>query len=67
MRAPFLTPVVGNLNRSKEINGTPSLAYTNSVPDQRSLYPGRQHTLAFYIKRVVPEGQAAVASDAFFM
>ncbi len=32
--------------------GAPSQAYTNSVPDQQSLYPDGQHTLAFHIKRV---------------
>ncbi len=37
--------------------GTPSYAYTNSVPDQQSLYPDGQHTLAFYIKCVPPVGQ----------
>ncbi len=30
--------------------------YTNSVPDQPSLYPDGQHTLAFYIKCVPPVG-----------
>ncbi len=48
--------VVGNSNRSKGTNGTPSKAYTNSVPDQHSIYPGGQHTLAFYTKCVMPEG-----------
>ncbi len=36
--------------------GTPSKAYTNSVPDKQSLYPAGQHTLAFYIKCVPPVG-----------
>ncbi len=40
--------------------GTPSYAYTNSVPDQQSLYPDGQHTLAFYIKCVPPAGLHAV-------
>ncbi len=31
---------VDNLKRSKETNGIPSSAYTNSVPDQHSNYPG---------------------------
>ncbi len=47
MRTVFFTPVVGNLNRSKGVNGTPSKAYTNSVPDQYSMYPGGQHILAY--------------------
>ncbi len=37
--------------------GTTSLAYTNSAPDQQSLYPDGQHTLAFYIKCVPPVGR----------
>ncbi len=36
--------------------GTPNQAYTNSVPDQQSLYPDGQHTLVFYIKCVQPVG-----------
>ncbi len=56
MRAVFFTPVMGNLNRSKGTNGTPSQAYTNSVLDQHSIYPGGQHTLAFYTKCVLPGG-----------
>ncbi len=47
--------MMGNLNRSKGTNGTPSKAYTNSVPDQHSIYRGGQHTLAFYTKCVMPE------------
>ncbi len=48
---------MGNLNRSKGVNGTPSKAYTNSIPDQHSIYPGGQHTLAFFIKNVlIPVG-----------
>ncbi len=31
---------VGNLRRSKETNGIPSWACTNSVPDQHSTYLG---------------------------
>ncbi len=41
---------MGNLNRSKGTNGTPSWAYTNSVPDQHSIYSAGPHTLAFYAK-----------------
>ncbi len=37
-------------------HGTPSKAYTISVPDQHSLYPDGQHTLAFYIKCVPSVG-----------
>ncbi len=29
--------------------------YTNSVADQHSVYPGGQHTLAFYTKCVMPK------------
>ncbi len=32
------------------------LSLTNSVPDQQSLYPDGQHTLAFYIKCVPTVG-----------
>ncbi len=39
--------------------GTPSKAYTNSAPDQQSLYPDGQHTLAFFIKCVPPVGLQA--------
>ncbi len=55
---------MGNLNRSKGANGTPSQAYTNSVPDQHSIYPGGQHTLAFYTKCVMPEGSVLAAGVA---
>ncbi len=48
------------MNRSEGVNGTPGLAYTNSVPDQHSIYPGGQHTLVFYTKCVMPEGHVAV-------
>ncbi len=34
---------------------------TNPVPDQHSIYPGGQHTLAFYTKSVIPEGYVVVA------
>ncbi len=37
-------------------DGTPSKAYTNSVPDQQSLYPDGQHTFTFYTKLVPPGG-----------
>ncbi len=46
----------GKFKWSKGTNGTPSKAYTNSVPDQHSIYPGEQHTLAFYTKCVMSEG-----------
>ncbi len=39
--------------------GTQSQAYTTSVPAQQSLYPDGKHTLAFYIKCVLPVGLAA--------
>ncbi len=42
--------------------GTPSKAYANSVPDQQSLYPGGQHTLAFYTRCV-----SSVGCDAVFV
>ncbi len=61
MRTVFVfTPVVGNLNRSNGNIGTPSKAYTNSAPDQQSIYPDGQHTLAFYTKCVMPEGHVVV-------
>ncbi len=40
--------------------GTPSWAYTNSVPDQQSLYPGGQHTLAGVVVVVVVVGVVVV-------
>ncbi len=43
--------------------GTPSEAYTNSVPDQQSFYPDGQHTLAFYIKCVPPVGQGMLSEN----
>ncbi len=48
LRGRFFSPVVGNLNRSKGANGTPSKAYTSSVPGQHSLYHGGQHMVSFY-------------------
>ncbi len=63
MRTVFFTPMMGNLNRSKGVNGTPSQAYTNSVPDQHSMYPDGQHTLAFYTKSVMPKGQVVVVVE----
>ncbi len=51
---------MGNLNRTKGTNVAPSKAYTNSVPGQHSIYPGGQHTLAFYTKCVMPQGQLRV-------
>ncbi len=46
--------------KERGVYGTPSWAYTDSVPDQHSIYPGGQHTLAFYTKCVMPEGQFVV-------
>ncbi len=40
MRANIFTTVMGNLNRSKGTNGTPSEAYTSPVLGQHSIYPG---------------------------
>ncbi len=39
-------------------------AQTPTVPDQQSLYPDGQHTLAFYIKRVPPVGLHTVVRVA---
>ncbi len=50
------------LRREHEVHGTPGQAYTNLVPDQHSLYPVRQHTLAFYTKCVTPVGQLLALS-----
>ncbi len=57
---------MGNLNRSKGVNGTPSKAYTNSVPGQMNIYPDGPYTLAFYYtKYVMPEGLGGgVATEA---
>ncbi len=53
IKTDLFKPVVWNLYRS---NGTtPSKANTNSVPDQHSIYPGGQHTFAFYTKWVTPK------------
>ncbi len=35
------------------------MVYTNSAADQQSLYPNRQHALAFNIKCVPPFGGGA--------
>ncbi len=43
--------------------GNPSYAYTNSVPDQQSLYPDVQHPLTFYIKCVPPVGYRCRRDD----
>ncbi len=65
MRTVCFTPVVGNLNRSNGNNGAPSQAYTNSVPDQHSIYPGGQHTLAFYTKCAMLEEHVVVVDEAW--
>ncbi len=57
MRTLFTYFLNGELRREHEVQGTPRQTYTNSVPDQHSLYPVRQHTLAFYTKCVTPVGQ----------
>ncbi len=44
------------LTRNHGADGAPGLVYTNSVPDQHSLYPGGQHTLALFTKCVTPVG-----------
>ncbi len=51
----LLAPLTGNKEGSKGLT-----AYTNSVPDQQSLYPDGQHTLAFDIKCVPPVGQLSL-------
>ncbi len=38
--------MVWNLTRSNGSDGNPSKVYTNSVPGQNSVYPGKQLTLA---------------------
>ncbi len=60
MRTDFFTSVMGKLNRSKGVNGTPSQAYTNLVRDQHSTYPSGQHTLAFFTECVMPKGHVVV-------
>ncbi len=49
----LLASLTGNKDGSMEHMAW-SLARTNSVPDQHSIYPGGQHTLAFYTKCVMP-------------
>ncbi len=54
-RLYLLAPLTGNKDGGNGIYGTPSEAYTNLVPDQQSLHPDGQFTLAFYTKWVMPE------------
>ncbi len=42
--------------------GTPGKAFTHSVPDKHSLYPVGQHSFAFFTKRVMSMGLAAIAA-----
>ncbi len=60
MRTLLTCSLNWELRRKHGSYSTPSKAYANSVPDQPSLYPGEQHTLAFYIKCVPPVGHIAV-------
>ncbi len=56
--------MVGNVNRSKETNGSPSKAHANSVPNQHSIYPIGQNALAFLTKSVIPEGLFIVIAES---
>ncbi len=51
-------PTVGNLKRNRRTHGILSKTCTISVPDQHSILPSGS-TLAFYTRRVVPDGRAA--------
>ncbi len=57
MRTLFTCSLSWEYKREQRPYGTQSLANTNSVPDQQSLYPDGQHTLAFYIKCVPAMGE----------
>ncbi len=49
--------MMGNLKRIKWTIGFPSKAYTNSIPNQHSVYPGVHHTLyTFNTKLLMPGG-----------
>ncbi len=54
MRTLFICCLYWGLTKEHGVDGTPGYAYTSSASDQRSLYPGGQHTLAFYTKYVAP-------------
>ncbi len=58
----FFATAVGKLKRSKETNGIPSKAYTNSAAAQNSMYCGGQHILASYTICVMSEGQLLVCA-----
>ncbi len=53
----FLAPLTVTKGGSKGFMVLRVRAYTNSVPDQQSLYPDGQHTLAFYIKNTALVGR----------
>ncbi len=52
--------LIGNYSREQGVYGTPGKAYTNWVPDQRSLCPAGKHTFVSYIKCVTLVGQVVV-------
>ncbi len=57
MRTLFICSLNWELTKEHGVDGAPGKAYTNSVTDQHSLYPGRQHTLAFFTKCATPVEQ----------
>ncbi len=58
----FLAPLTVNKEGSKSLMVI--RAYTNSAPDQQSLYPDAHNTRAFYIKNVPPVGQLVLLFSA---
>ncbi len=56
----LLAPLTGN---KEEDNSTPSKACIDSIPDQQSLYPGGQHTIAFYARCVPGLQDKEILSD----
>ncbi len=55
-------------NKKEEyVHGTPSKAYTDSVPNQDSLHPDGQHSLASCTKVAIPVGQHMISSPCKFV
>ncbi len=56
MRTLFSCSLNWKLGTGHGVYGTPSMADVSSVPDQHSLRPGEQHTLACCTKCMTPVG-----------
>ncbi len=63
----LLVPLTGNIEWEHGVDGTPRKAYTNLVPNQHSIFPVGQHSLASCTKLAIPVEQHMISSPCEFV